>query len=32
MKIRFCCGSIKKGKKKVALGTIAKRKENKSDN
>jgi len=32
MKIRFCCGSIKKGKKKIAIGTIAKRKGNKNDN
>ena len=32
MKIRFCCGSIKKGKKKIVIGTIAKKKEDKDDN
>ena len=32
MKVLVCCGSIKKGKKKIAVGTIAKRKEDKDDN
>lgn len=32
MKTLVCVGSIKKGKKKIVLGTVVKRKENKDDN